>query len=224
MDPEDRRLVRRVVAGDQAAFGALYDRHAGRVYHLLRRLAGNETEAEDLTQETFLAAYHSLPNWRGEGALGSWLCGIAVRLQANAYRQRVGHETEYLNEESDIPDLGADPLLHCTREEAQRRILAAIEELPHPYRAVFLLVKVEGLSYRETAEALEVPLGTVQSRLYRAVALLQVALRDLREPERQNQPTRPVTNCEERSSHAALMTPALNTQAWDDATPNGGKR
>ena len=182
MDREDRRLVSRSVAGDQAAFGALYDRHASRIYHLLRRLSGNDTEAEDLTQETFLAAYRALPNWRGEGALGTWLCGIAVRLQANAYRRRCGHETEYLDEALEVPDVSADPLLHCTREEAQRRIHDAIGALPHPYRAVFLLVKVEGLSYREAAECLEVPLGTVQSRLWRAVGLLQVALQDLAEP------------------------------------------
>jgi RNA polymerase sigma-70 factor (ECF subfamily) len=184
MDKEDRRLVSRAAAGDQAAFGALYDRHAGRVYHLLRRLSGNDAEAEDLTQETFLAAYRSLSVWRGEGALGTWLCGIAVRLQANAYRQRAARETECLTDDLEVPDPLADPLQHCTQEEAERRIHGAIGELPHPYRAVFLLVKVEGLSYREAAECLEVPLGTIQSRLSRAVGLLQVALRDLTEQKR----------------------------------------
>ncbi len=147
---------------------------------LLRKLTGNVTEAEDLTQETFLAAYHALGSWRGEGKLGTWLCGIAFRLYANRRRRELGRETEPLDEECVLTAPDSDPLLACTRREAEQAIEAAIAALPPLCREVFVLVKMEGLSYREVAEWLQVPLGTVQSRLWRAVQLLQRALSDLK--------------------------------------------
>jgi RNA polymerase sigma-70 factor (ECF subfamily) len=180
MESSERQLVRRCLAGERAAFDRLYDRHGARVFHLLRRLTGSEAEAEDLTQETFLAAYRSLESWRGEGAFGTWLCGIAVRLSANARRRSSQRETEPLDEELEAP--GVDPLSHCLRAEMERRIEIAIEALPPLPREVFVLVRVEGLSYVETAQWLEIPLGTVQSRLWRASCLLQKALADLAEP------------------------------------------
>jgi RNA polymerase sigma-70 factor (ECF subfamily) len=179
MERSDRHLVRRCLAGERAAFDALYDRHAARVFHLLRRLTGNEAEAEDLAQDAFLAAYRALPSWRGEGAFGTWLCGIAVRLYTNARRRQAGREEEPLSDELEFAASDADPLGHCLRREQADRMEAAIAALPPLAREVFVLIKVEGLSYREAAEWLDVPLGTVQSRLWRAVCALQVALADL---------------------------------------------
>ena len=177
----DYQLTRRTLEGENAAFGVLYDRHSTRVYALLCRLTGNPTEAEDLTQEAFLAAYHALASWRKEGQFGTWLCGIAFRLYAKLRRSEVGRETLPLDEECDLVAPDSDPLLACTRRESQEAIEAAIAALPPMCREVFVLVKVEGLSYREAAEWLSVPLGTVQSRLWRAVRLLQVALSGLME-------------------------------------------
>ena len=88
MPKDERQLVRRCLSGDHNAFGALYDAHASRVFSLLCRLIGDPAESEDLTQETFLAAYSALGSWRGEGAFSTWLCGIAFRLYANAQRRR----------------------------------------------------------------------------------------------------------------------------------------
>jgi RNA polymerase sigma-70 factor (ECF subfamily) len=178
MPMEDRQLVQRFVAGERAAFDALYRRHVLRVFRLLYRLTANEAEAEDLTQETFLAAYHDLPAWRGEGQLSSWLCGIAFHQYSRARRQ-ARPETEPLEEEGEIAAPDADPLSHCLRQERQQQIETAIAALAPLYREVFVLIKVEGLSYREAAAWLGVPLGTVQWRLWRAVCLLQVALDDL---------------------------------------------
>jgi RNA polymerase sigma-70 factor (ECF subfamily) len=177
MTQDDRQLVRRSRAGDRSAFGALYDRHAARVFHLLRRLTGNVAEAEDLTQETFLAAYGALDSWRGEGAFATWLCGIAFRQYAGHRRRQARQETESLDDEPMLliaPD--ADPLAHYERQEQEARIEAAIAALPPLCREVFVLVKVEGLPYREAALWLGVPLGTVQSRLFKAVSLLRAAL------------------------------------------------
>jgi RNA polymerase sigma-70 factor (ECF subfamily) len=149
LQTDDRQLVRRCLAGEQRAFDALYDRHAGRVFHLLRRLTTNEAEAEDLTQETFLSAYRGLAAWRGEGAFGTWLCGIAFRLYANASRRTARHETGPLDEEMGGAAPDADPLAHCLRHEMEERIEAAISTLPPLSREVFVLVKGEGLSYRQ---------------------------------------------------------------------------
>src|SRR5439155_15589910 len=138
-------------------------------------------DAEDLTQETFLAALRSLAAWRGEGAFGTWLCGIAYRLFANRRRRDSGRETEPVDEEVSLPAAGTDPLAHCSRRELGRRLETAIAALPLHFREAFLRVQGEGLSYREAAEWLGVPLGTLQSRLWKAGCLLQRALADLRE-------------------------------------------
>jgi RNA polymerase sigma-70 factor (ECF subfamily) len=183
MSGNDRQWVRRSLNGDRGAFDLLYHRHVPRVFHFLRRLTGDEADAEDLTQETFLAAYVALASWRGEGGLGTWLCGIAFRQYAAARRQR-RLETEPLDEASELTAIagGPDPLAQCVRQEQFRRVEAALAALPPLPREVFVLVKVEGLSYREAAAWLSVPLGTVQSRLWRAVCMLQKALSDLVEP------------------------------------------
>jgi len=179
MPSDDRQLVRRCLEGDRGAFDTLYDRHAARVFHLLRRLTGHEAEAEDLTQETLVAAYRDLASWRGEGAFGTWLCGIAFHQYANARRRRGRTEAEPLGEETTFSTPDGDPLAHCLRQERKERIEDAIGALPAIYREVFVLVQVEGLSYREAAGWLDIPLGTLQWRLWRAVCLLQAALRDL---------------------------------------------
>jgi RNA polymerase sigma-70 factor (ECF subfamily) len=181
MRNDDRHLVRRCLAGERSAFDALYDRHAARVYHLLRRLVGSATEAEDLTQETFLTAYRALRSWRGESAFGTWLCGIAYRLCAKSHGRRAREETEPLDDAADLVASDVDPLAYCLRLEMADRIEAAITELPLFLREAFVLVKVEGLSYREAAQWLDVPIGTLQWRLWRAICLLKSSLSDLSE-------------------------------------------
>jgi RNA polymerase sigma-70 factor (ECF subfamily) len=178
MSIPDFWLVRRAKSGDKDAFGALYDRHGPRVYNLLRRMAGGDTSlAEDLTQETFLSAYQSLANWRGVGAFSSWLCGIAVRCYRNQARRSGASLEEPLDEQAPASS-ESDPLLHYTRAEARQLLDTAIAELPPLCREVFVLVYVEGFAYREVATLLEVPLGTVQSRLNRAKRQLHTRLSD----------------------------------------------
>lgn len=178
---EDAKLVRRTLSGDTTAFGLLYDRYAERVFRLLCRLAQDRTRAEDLTQEVFITAYRSLGSWQARGAFPSWLCGIAVRL----YRKTCAHNAhlivEPLHEEWQYTVLESDPLDTLTQQEAERRIEQAIEALPGVYREVFVLLKVEDMTQKEVAALLEIPLGTVQSRLWRAVCLLRRQLQDQEE-------------------------------------------
>jgi len=176
MPVPDFWLVRRTRSGDPAAFGVLYDRHAPRVYGLLRRLSGDATASEDLTQETFLSAYQSLNAWRGVGAFSSWLCGIAVRHYRNASRRRLPEDEL---DETEPADSGSDPLARCTALEAKDALEDAIRELPDACREAFVLVYVEEFAYKEAAHLLDVPVGTVQSRLNRAKRLLRASLASL---------------------------------------------
>lgn len=174
----DRWLVRRACAGETRAFEKLYARHVSRIYNLLRRLTGgDEATAEDLAQETFLAAYRSLTAWRGEGALSTWLCGIAVRL----YRQhcRADRSTEELSETLPAENDSSDPLAHCHRNQVLRHLETGIAALPDLYREAFVLAYVEGFAYKEVAMLLSVPVGTVQSRLNTAKKLLRLHLTPL---------------------------------------------
>jgi RNA polymerase sigma-70 factor (ECF subfamily) len=219
MLPDDRKLVRRFLDGQADAFGLLYDRHAPRVYQLLRRLTANDAAAQDLTQDTFLAAHRSLGDWRGQGALGTWLCGIAFRLYRSAVRRDARHPAEPLDDQEALPSLEGDPLRHLVLQDLRERLDAAIGELPPSYRDVFVLVKVEGLSYREASEWLDLPLGTVQSRLWRAVCRLQVLLRDL-EPERRT--AEPSTIRDAEGVVPSPRTGPLTTKRGGAARPGAG--
>ena len=175
MQVPDLWLVQKAKKGDVVAFEALLVRHSRRVYNLLLRLTGNPTLAEDLTQETFLTAYQGLPDWRGAGAVSTWLCGIGVKHHLVARRKT--HFTDTLDEHEELTaDLSSDPLARYTQHEAKQALDTAISALPTHYREVFVLVRVQEMRYREVAELLEIPLGTVQSRLAQATILLQRAL------------------------------------------------
>lgn len=178
MPDNDHGLVERCLRGEQDAFGLLYDRHAPRVHRMLVRLSGNTTSAEDLTQETFVTAYRSLGAWRRQGAFSSWLCGIAVRLYRKSMRRPQLLETELLDDICIDRNAGSDPLDYLEQRELERLLEGAIQALPDLYREVFVLLRVEGMSQRETADLLETPIGTVQSRLWRAVCLLRKSLNE----------------------------------------------
>ena len=125
----DLWLVQKAKAGDASAFGKLFERHSRRVYNLLLRLCDNPSLAEDLTQETFLTAYRRLSDWRGLGALSTWLCGIAVKHHLAARRRT--HFPEPLDELELAADTSSDPLAHYTDQEA----LIALEQAMADWRA-----------------------------------------------------------------------------------------
>ncbi len=177
MQIPDLWLVQKAKNGDTAAFGALLTRHSRRVYNLLLRLTGNAALAEDLTQETFLTAYQRLSDWRGVGQLSTWLCGIAVKHHLTARRKT--HFTEPLDALELSADSTSDPLERYTEREAILALDSAIAALPDSCREVFVLVRLQEMRYREVADLLGIPLGTVQSRLARATMLLQNSLSPL---------------------------------------------
>ncbi|MCX7827146.1 MAG: sigma-70 family RNA polymerase sigma factor [Verrucomicrobiae bacterium] len=177
----DTTLVRRAKSGDMGAFEELVNRHERRVYSLARRILRHEHDAEDVTQQTLLSAVEHLPEFREEASFATWLLRIATHAALKMLRKRRGLPTvsleqaaEPADDEGTIPhpefiaDWRENPLVLAQQAETRRLLDEALNELDEKHRLVFLLRDVEGLSVRETAEALELSEANVKVRLLRA--------------------------------------------------------
>ncbi len=147
-------------------FDTLYAEHGARIYRFCYRLCGDRTDAEDLTQDVFVAAWQSLPRFAGRAAEQTWLYRIALYRWNRLRTSRPPNTVVLLEDAGSVP---GTPLLRILLDEA-------IEDLPPDLHEAFLLVKAEQLSYREAAAILEVPIGTVQSRVFAAVHRLRILL------------------------------------------------
>ena len=166
IDGTDAALVRAAADGSEHAFRALYRAYVRPVYWIAHGLVGNAADAEDVTQETFLAAWRKAGSWRGEGSYEGWLLRIAWRLFLS--RRRVRRE-----EPVETPDFGeAQRTDHEVRIDVERALAA----LPARERAAALLCLGEGYSHGEAAAILELPLGTLKSIVARAREALARAL------------------------------------------------
>lgn len=163
---------RRPAAGDAAAFPALYARHGDRIYRYCFRLCGRATEAEDLTQDVFVAAWQGLGRFEGRSSPLTWLYRIAL-FRWNRVRRERGDETVAWADVPEPADAASDP---ARLTVPRLSLAAALEALPDDLRDAFLLVKSEGLKYREAAQALAVPQGTVQWRVSEASRRLRALL------------------------------------------------
>jgi RNA polymerase sigma-70 factor (ECF subfamily) len=170
---EETQLIARVRAGDGAAERALYDAHVDRVYRLAYRLAGDETLAQDFTQETFIRAFDRLSSFRGEAAFSTWLHTITTTVVLNGLRK----VKRLRQREADIDDAHD---VSASRRHAEPdlkvRLQQAIDALPEGYRTVFVMHDVEGYTHEEIGAALGVETGTSKAQLSRARAKLRVAL------------------------------------------------
>jgi len=177
----DAELVRRAQAGDLAAFEELVSRYEQRVYTQARRITGQEQDAEDVTQQAFLSALEHLADFRGEASFATWLTRIATHAALKIIRKRQGLPTmslEAATEEQEtygsiphpeyITDWREGPAELATHSETQQLIDTALAQLDEKHRLVFLLRDVEGLSVKETAEALQLSETNVKVRLLRA--------------------------------------------------------
>lgn len=173
----DADLVARLQAGDQAAYAQLVEEHAGKIYRLALRLMGNEADAEDVLQETFLSAFKSIDRFEARSSLSTWLYRIAsnaalMRLRRKEPEQVSVDEPLERDDGELIPrqlfDFCCLPEEDLLRDEARAEMYRAIEELPPSLRSVFVLRDIEGLSTEETAEALDLSVSAVKSRLMRA--------------------------------------------------------
>lgn len=179
--PDDRELARRAQAGDAEAFRAIISRHNQKLYRLARSIVRNDSEAEDIVQETYVTAFAHLGTFRGEASLATWLSRIAINEALGRLRKR-RRQTALISDEPAgdahiIPfplNAGSDD---PERTMAQRQILALVEQatdaLPDVYRTVFVARVIEGLSLEETADLLRIKPQTVKTRLHRARALVR---------------------------------------------------
>lgn len=172
---DDRELIGRVLAGDPSAERELYDAHVDRVFRMAYRMAGDADGAQDYTQETFIRAFDRLAGFRGESALSTWLCSIAISVTLNGLRQaRRFREREVALDDVELagsPRREAEPDLKV-------RLSRAIDNLPEGYRTVFVMHDVEGYTHEEIGTALGVRPGTSKAQLFRARARLREALAD----------------------------------------------
>jgi len=182
LDP-DLELVERCLGGDDAAWERLIKTHTRRIYGICYRFTGNEAEAQELTQETFLRVFRTLKTFRaGQGSFLVWLVRLTRNLLIDHYRRtKLQRASESLEEQlPTLEDRGGfasrtDGLI--AGREASELLQAALAKLSPDLREIVILRDLEGLEYREIAHVLQVPEGTVKSRLNRGRAELARVLR-----------------------------------------------
>jgi RNA polymerase sigma-70 factor, ECF subfamily len=182
-EPDEGDLIRRCQAGDVAAFEPLVEKYRGRVWRLAYQVLRDREEALDCAQEAFVRAFQSLSRFRGQSAFYTWLFRITLNVATDRHRARGARVrafgAERVSEEEwarGAPDPGLHPDEAAAGTERRARIQQALDSLPVKARTIIMLSDIEGLSYREIAQVLDCPIGTVMSRLHNARRRLRAAL------------------------------------------------
>jgi len=185
----DAQLVQRVQAGDKHAFDLLVSKYQRKVIRLISRLVRDPTEQEDVAQEAFIKAYRALPQFRGDSAFYTWLYRIAVNTAKNylaAQGRRPYTVSEFQSSEdgeffeaSDVVEDNNTPESALLTREIAETVNAAIQALPADLRTAITLREIEGLSYEEISQAMNCPIGTVRSRIFRARDAIAEKLRPI---------------------------------------------
>ncbi len=186
----DQKLVERAQGGDKHAFEMLVAKYQRKLGRLLSRFVRDHAAVEDIAQESFIKAYRALGSFRGDSAFYTWLYRIGINAAKNylvAQGRRAPTSTEFDAEEaegfadaSQLRDNDTPESLLQTKQIGET-VNAAMNELPDELRTAILLREIEGLSYEEIAEAMNSPIGTVRSRIFRAREAIAARLRPLLE-------------------------------------------
>ena len=176
VEQSDLELVRRVQRGERGAFDLLVLRYQHKVVKLVARLLRDPAEAEDVAQEAFVKAYRAIGSFRGDSAFYTWLYRIAVNTARNTMASRQRRPVDYEADLSESQQSAVEsrmrhldtPEAAALTDEIHRTVNRAVEELPEDLRTAIILREIEGLSYEEIAEAMDCPVGTVRSRIFRA--------------------------------------------------------
>lgn len=176
----DEVLVKRCLDGDREAFAEIVRRYQKQIYSLTFRLTNDFNEAQDLAQEVFLHLYQVLDKFDGRYKFFSWMYKVATNYCYTALKRNSSNEVS-LEKVIDFtplrPATGNEPEEHWEARETQRLVREAIKQLPEKYRIPIVLRYLEEFSYQQIAEAMGVPVTTVETRLYRGKALLQKKLK-----------------------------------------------
>ena len=184
----DRQLVARAQRGDKRAFELLVEKYQRKLARLLSRFIRDPAEVEDVTQEAFIKAYRALPAFRGDSAFYTWLYRIGINTAKNylmAMGRRAPTSTEVEAEEAEgfeegeqLRDINTPESVLLSNEIA-RTVNATIESLPEELRRATQMREIEGMSYEDIAQAMDCPIGTVRSRIFRAREAIAEQLRPL---------------------------------------------
>jgi len=184
----DRQLVARAQRGDKQAFEPLVEKYQRKLARLLSRFIRDPAEVEDVTQEAFIKAYRALPAFRGDSAFYTWLYRIGINTAKN-YLMAMGRraptsteveadEAEGFEEGEQLRDINTPESLLLSSEIA-KTVNATIEQLPEELRTAIQMREIEGMSYEDIAKAMDCPIGTVRSRIFRAREAIAEQLRPL---------------------------------------------
>jgi RNA polymerase sigma-70 factor (ECF subfamily) len=184
----DRQLVERAQRGDKQAFSLLVEKYQRKLARLLSRFIRDPAEVEDVTQEAFIKAYRALPAFRGDSAFYTWLYRIGINTAKNylmALGRRAPTSTEVEAEDAEgfeegeqLRDINTPESLLLSKEIAET-VNTTIEKLPEELRKAIQMREIEGMSYEDIAQAMDCPIGTVRSRIFRAREAIAEQLRPL---------------------------------------------
>jgi len=180
---DDAELLSRYRSGDDRAFDEIVDRHERRVFAIALRICRHHEDARDVTQEVFVTALRALATFRGDAQLSTWFHRVATNAALDQVRRRQRREGASLDELGDRSDPSPGPESTAIDSVRAREVHRALGRVGPEHRAVLVLHDLQGLDYAEVAAALEVPVGTVKSRLHRARLALARELGHLKDAE-----------------------------------------
>ncbi len=187
MHEDEAALISDALAGNQKAYTALVDQHRAAIFHIINKIVRNEDVANDLVQETFMKAFSSLAMYRSEYRFSTWLYKIAANASIDYLRKKRIQalsldrplETKDGQVEFEVADYTYHPERDLERKQQRFSIDEAIESLPPKYREVIIYRHKEDKSYEEIADLLNIPVGTVKARIFRARELLKKKLKSI---------------------------------------------
>jgi RNA polymerase sigma-70 factor (ECF subfamily) len=187
---DDSTLIQAVLDGDPSAYRGIVERYQGRIYSVVYGMLRNPEDAKEVSQEAFVKAYQKLSTFRLESKFYTWICRISINLSIDLLRKRKRRDHSEFDEGIGAKDSSGQildmynndrPDKAVERSEIHRRIIEEVEKLPPEQKQAIVLREIDGLSYREISEIMNIPEGTVMSRLFYARKKLQEALAEFKD-------------------------------------------
>jgi len=189
---DDLLIVQRVQAGDKLAFNLLVNKYHRRVARLLTRMVRNQEDIEDIVQETFIKAYRAIGNFRGDSAFYTWIYRIAINTAKNllvtqgrrpsTLKESNDGDSETFEDNAALSNIDTPESLYQTKQIGEA-VNEAMSALPEELRSAIVMREIDGLSYEEIAAAMDCPIGTVRSRIFRARESIATKIKPLLEPK-----------------------------------------